>query len=60
MENKNEVPKELTLPVDVNGYKKGIFYGKRGDKVTVVADRGNTYVVQNAKGESFPVEKSLF
>lgn len=33
-------------------------YGKKGEKVKEVSDHGNVLIVENLKGERFPVLKS--
>jgi hypothetical protein len=37
--------------------KKPVVYGKQGDKVQVIYDKGNVLIVENEKKERFPVQK---
>lgn len=46
--------KEVFLVEDITGPYSGIEYGKAGDKVEVIGERGNMVLVEN-KGERFHV-----
>lgn len=48
----------LTLLSDIvsNG-KGGKVYGKKGEQVQLISDRGGVLIVEDKKGERFPVKK---
>jgi hypothetical protein len=50
----------LTLLSDIvsNG-KGGKVYGKKGDEVRLISDRGGVLIVEDKKGERFPVKKEM-
>lgn len=50
----------ITAKVDIESmfYKDGKYpkaYAWRGESLAVVADRGNVLIVENSKGEKFPI-----
>ncbi len=48
--------KEAKLKCDIaSSMKKDKIYGKKGEPVTVISDRSSVWIVENKKGERFPV-----
>lgn len=53
----------ITAKVDIESmfYKEGKYpkvYAWRGERLAVVSDRGNVLIVENSKGEKFPINKN--
>lgn len=63
-EKEKDKPVELLLTEDVyshfvrKGAKESEPYGRKGDQVTLVDDRGDVLLVKSGNGEIFPIEKS--
>lgn len=43
------------LAEDAVSYVKGVIYGKKGEKVTLVKDCGRALIVENENGNRFPI-----
>jgi hypothetical protein len=56
------VPKTLRLTADAISYRKSpkgdpLIYGKKGQTVKLISERGGVFIVENDKGIRFPVKR---